>query len=84
LTCESSEIFRSEVKNLLPHNQHIHVDLSDLHFMDSPGLGTILSSYISAKSAGCELKLINLTQRIKELLHPTRLASVFEGYGDSV
>jgi hypothetical protein len=44
----------------------------------------LLATYISAKSAGCDLKLINLTQRIKELLYLTRLASVFEGYGDSV
>jgi anti-anti-sigma factor len=52
--------------------------------IDSSGLGTLLATYISAKSAGCDLKLIHLTQHIQELLHLTRLASVFEGYGDSV
>jgi anti-sigma B factor antagonist len=60
------------------------VDLSKVTYIDSSGLGTLLATYISAKSAGCDLKLVNLTQRIKDLLHLTRLASVFEGYGDSV
>ena len=50
--------------------------------MDSSGLGTILSSYVSAKSAGCELRLENPSKNIRDLLKMTHLASVFESYGE--
>ena len=82
LTCETSGLFRSEVKKLLSERKHIHVDLSGLHFMDSSGLGTILSCYVSAKSAGCELKLENPSNHVRELLKMTHLASVFASYGE--
>jgi anti-sigma B factor antagonist len=82
LTCETSELFRSEVKKLLSEHKDIHVDLSDLHFMDSSGLGTILSSYVSAKSAGCDLKLDSPSKSVRDLLKTTHLASVFECCGE--
>jgi len=82
LTSETSDALKSEVKKLLPNTKRIVVDLSHVEHMDSSGLGTVLATYISAKSAGCELKLVNLSQRVKELLQLTRLASVFEAYGE--
>lgn len=82
LTYETSELFRSEVKKLLAERKTIHVDLSGLRFMDSSGLGTILSTYVSAKSAGCELMLENPSENVRELLKMTHLASVFESYGE--
>jgi anti-anti-sigma factor len=82
LTFETSELFRSEVKKLLSERKNIRVDLSDLHSMDSSGLGTILASYVSAKSAGCELKLENPNKIVRDLLKMTHLASVFESYGE--
>jgi anti-sigma B factor antagonist len=82
LTCENSELFRSEVKKLLPEHKSIHVDVSELHFMDSSGLGAILAGYVSAKSAGCELKLDNPSKSVRDLLKMTHLASVFESFGE--
>jgi anti-sigma B factor antagonist len=82
MTAETSDLLKAEVKKLVPHNKLIIVDLSLVRYMDSSGLGTLLATYISAKSAGCDLKLVNLSQRIKDLLRLTRLASVFEGYGE--
>jgi anti-sigma B factor antagonist len=84
ITSETSGLFKVEVKKWVSRSRLVIVDLSKVNYIDSSGLGTLLATYISAKSAGCDLKLTNLTQRIKELLHLTRLASVFEGYGDSV
>jgi anti-sigma B factor antagonist len=45
--------------------------------MDSMGLGTLVRLYVSTKSAGCELKLINLGPKIRQLLSVTNLLSVF-------
>jgi anti-sigma B factor antagonist len=84
LTFETSGVFKSEVKKWVPRSKLVIVDLSKVTYIDSCGLGTLLATYISAKSAGCDLKLVNLTQRIKELLHLTRLSSVFESWGDPV
>ncbi len=88
LTCrgringETSGLFKSEVKKLVPEHKRIVADLSSVEYVDSSGLGAILATYISAKSSGADLKLINLSQRVSDLLRLTKLASVFEGYGE--
>jgi anti-sigma B factor antagonist len=73
---------KSEVKPLIPQTKRIVLDLSDVAYMDSSGLGTIVGLYASAKSSGCELKLINLGPRVRELLRITKLISVFEPFGE--
>jgi anti-sigma B factor antagonist len=84
ITSETSGLFKSEVKKWVPRSKLVIVDLSEVNYIDSSGLGTVLASYISAKAAGCDLKLINFSQRVKELLHITRLAAIFEGHGEHV
>jgi anti-anti-sigma factor len=49
--------------------------------MDSSGLGAIIAVYVSAKKASCELQLINLSKKIRDLLGMTKLLSVFESAG---
>jgi anti-sigma B factor antagonist len=57
--------------------KRIVLDLTDLTHMDSSGLGTVVRLYVSAKSAGCALELINRGPRIRQLLGVTNLLSVF-------
>ncbi len=75
-------ILHDEIKSLLPHTKRIVLDLTDLTYMDSSGLGTIVGLYVSAKAAGCDLKLINLSKRILELFSITNLFSVFDLCGE--
>jgi anti-sigma B factor antagonist len=82
ITTETSGLFKSEVKKWVPRSKLVIVDLGKVDYVDSSGLGTVLATYVSAKSAGCTLRLVNLSQRIKDLLQLTRLASVFEAYGE--
>ncbi len=82
LTSETSETLKSQVKKLLPDTKRIVVDLGGVEHMDSSGLGTLLATYVSARSAGCEFRLINLSQRVSDLLKLTKLSTVFEGYGE--
>ncbi len=82
LTSQNSELLRSELKKLLPQHKTIHLDLAELSFMDSSGLGAILGSYVSAKTVGCELRLDNPSKSIRDLLKMTHLSSVFESYGE--
>ena len=73
---------RSEVKGLFPHTKRVILDLTNVTQMDSMGLGAIVSLYASAKAAGCDLKLINLSKRVREIFRVTNLLSVFEVYGE--
>jgi anti-sigma B factor antagonist len=72
----------AEVKPLIPQTKRIILDLSDLTKMDSLGLGTIVSLYVSAKAAGCDLKLINLGKRIREIFSIANLLDLFEHIGE--
>jgi anti-sigma B factor antagonist len=81
LTAETSLQLKTEVKGLLPSNRRLILDLSEVEYMDSSGLGTLVGLYISAKSAKCDLELLNLTPRIRELLGMTNVLSVFEACG---
>ncbi|MBZ5629912.1 MAG: STAS domain-containing protein [Acidobacteriia bacterium] len=81
LTSDYAENLRDEFMRVLPGARRIVLDLSDLRHMDSSGLGTLVRLYVTAKSAKCELELVNLNQRIKELLGLTNLLSVFSTCG---
>jgi anti-sigma B factor antagonist len=66
----------NKVKPLIPESERIVLDLTELTNMDSMGLGTIVRLYVSAKSAGCCLELVNMAPRIRQLLGITNLLSV--------
>jgi anti-sigma B factor antagonist len=70
------------VRKLIPECSRIVLDLTDLKDMDSMGIGTLVRLYVSAKSAGCTLELINLGKRIRDLLGVTHLLSVFAICGE--
>jgi len=72
-----NDLLYHEVSQLIPGCKRIVLDLTDLVHMDSSGLGTLVRLYVSAKSAGCKLELINLGPRIRQLLSLTNLLSVF-------
>src|ERR1700735_3366753 len=80
-TAEASPYLKTEIKALLPNKRRLILDLSELGYMDSSGLGTLVGLYISAKGAKCELQLLNLSPRIRELFSMTNLLSVFETCG---
>ena len=58
------------------------VNLANVPYMDSGGLGEIVRSYTTVKRAGGELKLLNATKRISDLLTITKLITVFEIHDD--
>jgi anti-sigma B factor antagonist len=84
LTSGLTGILRDEVKRLIPQSTKIVLDLTLLTQMDSMGLGTIVGLYVSAKSSGCTLILINLSQRVRELFRITNVWSLLEVYGENI
>jgi len=58
------------------------LDLSGISYMDSSGLGLLLSIYATIRNQGGELKLLNCSERVKELLRTTMLTEVFQIFED--
>lgn len=83
VTSTTSNTLQSKVRSLIPETKCVVLDLTDVNYIDSSGLGTLVSVYMAAKRRHCELKLINLSQRLQELFRITRLSSVFEGHGEN-
>lgn len=79
INLENASLFKSEVKSLSVQHELVLADLSGVDAVDSSGLGSILGTYISAKSDNCELRLINVHPRVKDLLNITKLSAVLEG-----
>jgi anti-sigma B factor antagonist len=62
--------------------KQILIDMSDVQYMDSTSVGDLVVSYTTATSQGGALKLLQLPERIRELLEIHHLSSVFEDYDD--
>jgi anti-sigma B factor antagonist len=71
------DVLTSKVRELIPNSKRIVLDLTDLTHMDSIGLGTLVRLYLSAKTGGSCLVLVNMGPRIRQLLGITNLLSVF-------
>jgi anti-sigma B factor antagonist len=72
---------KDRIKDLLSDGQRrILLNLGDVSYIDSAGLGALISGYTTVKREGGQLKLVNLTKRIKDLLAITKLITVFDTY----
>lgn len=58
------------------------VNLADVSYVDSSGLGELVSSYTTVRNKGGDVKLLKLTAKIKDLLQMTKLLTVFDVYDD--
>jgi anti-sigma B factor antagonist len=76
ITSDTTQQLRATVKPLLTESKTVVLDLTNVSYMDSSGLGAVVSLYISAKAAKSELKLVNLTERLKEIFSITRVGQV--------
>jgi len=80
---EGSVTIRDAVRDLLAKGQKkILLNLADINYIDSSGIGELVSAFTTVKNAGGELKLLNLTRRVQDLLQITKLLTVFESYND--
>jgi len=75
---EESGSLRDGVKKLLGESPKVVLNLRDVTYIDSGGLGTLVSLYTTARNAGGALKLASLTQRVDDLLQVTKLVTIFE------
>ena len=76
---EGSVVLRDTVKEISSQgNKKILLNLGDVTYIDSSGIGELVSAYTSVRNAGGELKLLNLTKKVHDLLQITKLYTVFD------
>ena len=76
---EASGDLRKAVQDALAAgSKKILLNLADVSYIDSAGLGELVSAYTTVKNAGGELKLLGLTKKVKDLLVITKLLTVFD------
>jgi anti-sigma B factor antagonist len=78
---EESSALRERVKTLLAENRKkIVLNMGQVSYIDSAGLGALVAAYTSAKNQGAQLKLVNLGSKFREVLQVTKLLTVFDVY----
>ena len=76
---EGSVVLRDTVKELLGKGQKkILLNLADVSYIDSSGIGELVSAFTSVRNQGGELKLLHLTKKVHDLLQITKLYTVFD------
>ena len=76
---EGSVTLRDAVHDVLAKgSKNILLNLGDISYIDSSGIGELVSAFTSVKNAGGELKLLNLTKKVHDLLQITKLYTVFD------
>jgi anti-sigma B factor antagonist len=73
---------REAVKSALVEQPNVILNLEDVGYMDSAGLGEMVGAFTSARGRGGNLKLLNAQKRLNDLLQLTRLCTVFETFDD--
>jgi len=80
---EGSSNLRDGIRSLVTKgNKKILLNLGDVSYIDSSGIGELVSGFTSVANQGGQLKLLNLTKRVRDLLQITKLYTVFEVYDD--
>jgi anti-sigma B factor antagonist len=76
---EGTLVLRDAVRDLVGKgNKKILLNLGDVNYIDSSGLGELVSSYTTVHNSGGELKLLKLSRRVHDLLQITKLYTVFD------
>ncbi len=80
---EGSTVLRDTVRELLGRGQKkILLNLGDVTYIDSSGIGELVSGFTTVANQGGQLKLLNLTKKVHDLLQITKLYTVFEVHNE--
>ena len=80
---EGASIFRDSIRDLASGGKKkLLLNLAEVSYIDSSGIGEMVSGFTTVTNAGGQVKLLNLTKRVKDLLQITKLYTVFEVFED--
>ena len=82
---EGSSALRDSLREMVGKGQKkILLNLGEVSYIDSSGIGELVSAYTTVTNGGGQLKLLNLTKRVKDLLQITKLYTVFDVHDSEV
>jgi anti-sigma B factor antagonist len=80
---EGSAALRDSLRDMVSKNQKkILLNLGEVNYIDSSGIGELVSGFTTVTNSGGQLKLLNLNKRVKDLLQITKLYTVFDVHDD--
>jgi anti-sigma B factor antagonist len=80
---EGSSALRDALRDMINKNQKkILLNLGEVNYIDSSGIGELVSGFTTVTNSGGQLKLLNLNKRVKDLLQITKLYTVFDVHED--
>ena len=80
---EGSALLRKTVRGLLDDKRtHIVLNLADVDYIDTSGIGELVSGFTGVKNRNGDLKLLHLTKKVRDLLQITKLYTVFDVFSD--
>lgn len=80
---EGSALLRKTIRDLLDDQRvKILLNLADVNYIDSSGIGELVSAFTAVKNRGGDMKLLHLTKKVHDLLQLTKLFTVFDVYSD--
>lgn len=78
ITSTSCAALDKAARDLIGAEKHIVLDLANVDYIDSAGLGTLVSVYMHARRTSCDLRMANPKQRIKDLFNRSGLSMIFD------
>jgi anti-sigma B factor antagonist len=80
---DGASTFRDTIRDLASNgNKKLLLNLAEVSYIDSSGIGEMVAGFTNVSNQGGQLKLLNLTKRVKDLLQITKLYTVFEVFED--
>ena len=80
---EGASTLRTKIRELVASgSRRIVLNMADVSYMDSSGMGELIAAHTTVTTAGGEIKLLNLAKRVHDLLKLTKLYTVFEAFED--
>jgi anti-sigma B factor antagonist len=80
---EGASTFRDAIRDMVGKgNKKLLINLSEVSYIDSSGIGEMVSGFTTVTNSGGQLKLVGLSKRVKDLLQITKLYTVFEAFDD--
>jgi len=83
ITLGTSSLLQTTIRGLISENKRILLDLANVTYIDSTGIGALVSVYLSASKAQCDFKVVNAQPRVRDLFEITKLRAIFEDMHES-
>jgi anti-anti-sigma factor len=78
ITVATASLLQTTIRGLIPETKGILLDLTNVTYIDSTGIGAMVGVYLSATKAQCDFKVVNAQPRVRDLFEITKLRAVFE------